>query len=450
MDFLPQEIIRRKRDGEELSNAEISHFVTGIADKSISEGQVAAFAMAVFLRGMQRGEAVALTRSMTRSGQRLNWDDLDLPGPCLDKHSTGGVGDKVSLILGPLLAACGAFVPMISGRGLGHTGGTLDKLDSIPGYNTAPDIGGFRYAVKSAGCAIIGQTADLAPADRRLYAVRDVTATVESLPLITASILSKKLAAGLQGLVMDVKTGSGAFAASQEEARELAESLVSVACGAGLPTTALITDMNQPLGATAGNALEVAESVAMLTSGKGDARLRSLVLALAVEMLLLGGLAADRAAAEAKAEAALASGRAAECFGAMVVALGGPADFLEKADTYLPKAPVQQTVSADVSGRLVGCETRDVGLAVIGLGGGRKRVEQEIDYAVGFSDIAPLGTVLEPGDPLAVVHAASAEDAKIAARHLRRAFIFGQTKIDMETDAAAAPIVLQRIAAEDV
>ena len=448
MVFLPQEVIRRKRDGEILTETEIADFVAGIADRSIGEGQVAGFAMAVFLKGMSRQEAVALTRAMTRSGQQLSWEALDLPGPCLDKHSTGGVGDKVSLILGPLLAACGAFVPMISGRGLGHTGGTLDKLDSIPGYDTAPDIAVFRRAVKDAGCAIIGQTGDLAPADRRLYAIRDVTATVESIPLITASILSKKLAAGLQGLVMDVKTGSGAFAAREEDARALAESIVAVADGAGLPTTALVTDMSQPLGTTAGNALEVAESVQVLTGHNADPDLLEVVLALAAEILVLGDLATAPDEAADKAVTALTSGRAAERFGAMVTALGGPADFVERAGDYLPEAPVQHPVSALSAGQLVACDTRAVGLAVVELGGGRRRVEDSIDYAVGFSDLAPLGSAVNAGDPLGVVHAASAEAAEAASRHLQDAFEIGQTE-DGE-DPAKAPVIRQRIAAEDI
>ncbi len=444
MALLPQEIIRRKRDGAALSDEEIAAFVAGIADDSIGEGQAAAFAMAVFLRGMARDEAVALTRAMTESGRRLDWQGLDLPGPCVDKHSTGGVGDKVSLILGPLVAACGGYVPMISGRGLGHTGGTLDKLDAIPGYTTAPDVERFRRTVKDTGCAIIGQTADLAPADKRLYAIRDVTATVESIPLITASILSKKLAAGLEGLVMDVKTGNGAFAATAEEARALAESIVAVAGGAGLPTTALITDMNQPLGSAAGNALEVGESVAMLKTGQGDARLRRLVIALATEMLVLGGLAPEAGAAAEKAETALTSGAAAERFGTMVTALGGPADFIERSDDYLPKAPVQRPVAALADGRLTTCDTRAVGLAVVELGGGRRRVEDTIDYAVGFSDLLPLGSAVQSGDPLAVVHAAGEEAAEAASRHLQDAFTIGQT------EETGGPVVQQRITAADV
>ncbi len=444
MTLLPQEIIRRKRDGKALSATEIEVFVAGIADRSLGDGQLAAFAMAVFLRGMTAEETVALTRAMTQSGQQIDWRALDLPGPVLDKHSSGGVGDKVSLILAPLLAACGAFVPMISGRGLGHTGGTLDKLEAIPGYDTAPDIARFQQVVAEAGCAIIGQTGDLAPADRRLYAVRDVTATVESIPLITASILSKKLAAGLDGLVMDVKTGNGAFAASLQEARDLAESIVSVAEGAGLPTTALITDMNQPLGRTAGNALEVVESVEVLTGSAGDARLREVTLALAAEMLLLGGLAEDEETALAKAQEALTSGRAAERFGAMVTALGGPGDFLERAGEMLPRAPVRLAVAAKADGILSACDTRAVGLAVIELGGGRREVEDSIDPAVGIDEILPLGQAVSAGDPLAVVHAADEAGAEVAVALLQKAFEIGQT------DADQGPVVCQRITAKDL
>src|SRR6202789_1056425 len=288
--MLPQEIIRAKRDGETLSAGEISDFIAALTSGAVSEGQAAAFAMAIFFRGMSLDERVALTQAMTRSGSSLDWRDATLPGRIVDKHSTGGIGDNVSLMLAPMLAACGAFVPMISGRGLGHTGGTLDKLDSIPGYVTQPDIARFRAVVAGAGCAIIGQTAELAPADKRLYAIRDVTATVESIALITASILSKKLAAGLQGLVMDVKTGSGAFMPTLEGARELAESIAEVATGAGLPTVALITDMNDPLASPAGNAVEVQNAVDYL-SGTRDARLHAVTLSLGAELLALSGLA---------------------------------------------------------------------------------------------------------------------------------------------------------------
>src|SRR3954465_5109689 len=325
--MLPQEIIRKKRDGQELSSEEIAFIAHGIADNNLSEGQVAAFAMAVFFRGMTTPERVALTLGLSRSGVQLEWSDLGLPGPVLDKHSSGGVGDKVSLMLAPIVAACGAFVPMISGRGLGHTGGTLDKLSAISGYETQPDIATFRGVVREVGCAIIGQTDTLAPADRRLYGVRDVSATVESIPLIVSSILSKKIAAGLDGLVMDVKCGSGAFCDTEAMARDLAESLVSVANQAGLSTTALITDMDRVLGHHVGNGLEVTETVAYLKGeGTRDLRLHEVVMALAGEMLALGDLAPSVAAGRARAEAALEDGRAAEKFARMVAALGGPDD----------------------------------------------------------------------------------------------------------------------------
>ncbi|MFC6490362.1 thymidine phosphorylase, partial [Nitratireductor sp. GCM10026969] len=331
---LPQEIIRRKRDGETLSGAEIADFAAGLASGAWSEGQVAALAMAVFLNGMQREETVALTLAMRDSGEVLDWSSL--PGPVTDKHSTGGVGDNVSLMLAPIVAACGAYVPMISGRGLGHTGGTLDKMDSIPGYQSQPDGALFAKSVREAGCAIIGQTGTLAPADGRFYAVGDVTGTVESIPLITASILSKKLAAGLGSLVLDVKSGNGAFMASPREARRLADSLVAVANGAGLSASALITDMNEPLASCAGNAVEVLNAVDFLTGQSRAQRLEEVTLALAAEMLLSAGIATSTREAYDRTRAALDSGQAAACFGRMVHALGGPADFTEKAREHLP------------------------------------------------------------------------------------------------------------------
>jgi len=426
MRFLPQEIIRRKRDGAALSHEEIAFMIGGLTDGSISEGQIAAFAMAVYFQGMTMDERVALTRCMVESGETLAWGDAE-GGPILDKHSTGGVGDKVSLVLAPILAACGARVPMISGRGLGHTGGTLDKLDSIPGYDTAPDIGRFRRCVAEAGCAIIGQTADLAPADRRLYAIRDVTATVESIPLITASILSKKLAAGLDGLVMDVKTGNGAFAAEPAMARELAESIVAVANGAGLKTAALITDMNQVLGRSVGNAVEVSESVAFLRGGDGvrDPRLLEVVLALAAEMLIIGGLAQDKAEAELMAQSALDDGRAAEAFQRMVAALGGPSDFLERPETYLPDAPVSVACVPELAGVVTGMDTRAVGIAVVALGGGRRRADDAIDPAVGLTRMCGLGERVDGERPLAIVHAADEDSAGAACRALRAAIAIG-------------------------
>ena len=336
--FIPQEVIRAKRDGRALADDDIAAFVAGIGDGTLSEGQAAAMAMAICLNGMSGAECVALTRAMTDSGRILEWPDLGRP--ILDKHSTGGVGDKVSLVLAPIMAACGAAVPMISGRGLGHTGGTLDKLDAIPGYDTAPDIATFRRIVADAGCAIVGPTDDLAPADRRLYAIRDVTATIDSVPLITASILSKKLAAGLDGLVMDVKTGNGAFMTDLAAARGLADSIVTTAQGAGLPARALITDMNQVLGDAVGNALEVEEAVAYLTGVRREPRLHEVVAALCRELLLLGGLTESAAAAQAEFEKALDSGAAAESFQRMVAASGGPADFADRLERHLPRAPV--------------------------------------------------------------------------------------------------------------
>ena len=421
--MLPQEIIRKKRDGLPLTTAEIAFMVEGLTSGAVSEGQVAAFAMAVFFKGLVREEAVALTGAMRDSGAVLDWSDL--AGPILDKHSTGGVGDNVSLVLAPALAACGAFVPMISGRGLGHTGGTLDKLDSIPGYKTAPDNALFRKVVKEVGCAIIGQTADLAPADKRLYAIRDVTATVESIPLITASILSKKLAAGLGGLVLDVKTGSGAFMRTMDDSRGLAKSLVEVANGAGLKTSALITDMNEPLASAAGNAVEVMNAAEFLTGARVDRRLWEVTVALGGELLALGGLAATDADGRRKIEAAFTSGRAAELFGKMTAALGGPADFIEKPAKYLKPAPVVRTIASERSGVATAIDTRAIGIAVVELGGGRMRASDPIDPAVGFTVLAGLGATIGKDAPLAIVHARDETAAARAEKSLRAAYTLG-------------------------
>ncbi|MBT3329961.1 MAG: thymidine phosphorylase [Rhodospirillaceae bacterium] len=407
MSLLPQEIIRRKRDGEALSAAEIKFMVAGLTDRSIGDGQMAAFAMAVFFQGMTMDERITLTQAMTQSGKIIDWSGLNLSGPVVDKHSTGGVGDKISLMLAPIVAACGGFVPMISGRGLGHTGGTLDKLDSIPGYNSTPGMALFQDTVQSVGCAIIGQTGDLAPADGRLYSIRDVTATVESIPLITASILSKKLAAGLDALVMDVKTGSGAFAAERDMALALAESICTVAAGAGLPTRALITDMGQVLGRNVGNALEVAEAVTFLQNDNPEPRTTELVLALAHEMLDLAGLEADPAAA-------LYSGRALEVFARMVSHLGGPVDFVDATQKYLPKAAVIWPCLAQTSGVVSAMDTRRIGVAVLAMGGGRRDAADTIDPAVGLTGVCAVGRQIEKDQPLAMVHAATEADAAAA------------------------------------
>jgi thymidine phosphorylase len=424
--MLVAELIRRKRDGGELTAEEISELVAGITDGSVSDAQVGALAMAITSRGMTTAERVALTGAMTRSGDVLDWSDAGLPGPVLDKHSTGGVGDKVSLLLAPIMAACGAAVPMISGRGLGHTGGTLDKLESIPGYDVAPSPDRLREVVKRVGCAIVGQTARLAPADRRLYAIRDATATVESIPLIVASILSKKLAAGLDALVMDVKVGSGAMFPELDRARELAQAIVEVAVGNGLPTTALLTDMSQVLGRTAGNAVEVRESIDHLTGAAGDARLIDVTLALCAELLVLGGLHGDLDSARAAAASALRSGAAAERFGAMVVELGGPSGLVEDPDRFLPRAPVVEAIGPASEGVVRAIDVRAVGIAIIALGGGRARETDAVDHSVGLTDVAALGERVGPGGrPLALVHARDETSIGGAAFMVRSAFVVG-------------------------
>jgi len=435
--MLPQEIIRRKRDGHRLSAPEIASFVDGLTAGSVTEGQVGAFAMAVFFNGMSREEAVALTIAMRDSGDVLDWSDL--PGPVTDKHSTGGVGDNVSLMLAPIVAACGAYVPMISGRGLGHTGGTLDKMDAIPGYISQPDVARLRKTVLETGCAIIGQTADLAPADRRLYAIRDVTGTVESVPLITASILSKKLAAGLGSLVLDVKVGNGAFMEKSRDATALANSLVEVANGAGLKASALVTGMNEPLASAAGNAVEVRNAVDFLTGRFRDKRLEDVTLALAAEMLQSAGLAASNQDGIRRAGETLAGGRAAAAFQRMVAALGGPADFVDRPEKYLPKAPVELAVKAPENGFVIGIATRDIGLAVVGLGGGRTRPDDRIDHAVGITRLAPVGAEVPAGEALAVVHARSESDAEAAAAAVLAAYTIGASK------PAAEKTVMRRI-----
>ena len=447
--LLPQEVIRTKRDGHALSAAEVQAFVDGLTapehdTRRWTEAQAAAMAMAVLLRGMEEAETVALTRAMADSGERLRWAELDLPGPVLDKHSTGGVGDKVSLMLAPIVAACGGFVPMISGRGLGHTGGTLDKLAALPGYQLMPEPAALQRVLREAGCAIVGASAALAPADKRLYAIRDVTATVESLPLIVASILSKKLAAGLQALVMDVKVGNGAFCPDMATAQPLAQALVRVARAAGLPTRALLTDMNQVLGHHAGNALEVREAIDFLTARSREPRLLEVTLALAGEMLHLGGLADTPQAGEARAREALASGRAAETFARMVAALGGPRDVL--ADAKLPEAPVQRPLNAPIDGHVAAVDTRALGLEVVQLGGGRRRTDDTIDLRVGLAAVVPPGHAVHRGQPLLWVHAAS-EDAADAAL-ARLAQLVRVDAVQQAQPAEPGPVVCARLGEE--
>ncbi|MCS4308354.1 thymidine phosphorylase [Rheinheimera pacifica] len=412
--MIPQEIIKTKRNGGNLNQAEIQQFVRGLTDDSFSEGQVAALAMAIYLNGMQTDEIVALTLGMRDSGTVLNWQGK-LNGPVVDKHSTGGVGDKVTLMLAPMVAACGAFMPSIAGRGLGHTGGTVDKLETIPGYSCTQPLEKIQQLLPELGCVIVGQSSQLAPADRRLYAIRDVTATVESIPLITASILSKKLSEGLDALVMDVKIGNGAIMRSVDDASALATSIVNVANGAGVPTRALLTDMNQILGTTAGNALEVIETLDYLTGKYREPRLHQVTLELGANMLQLGGLYQDKASAIAALEQSLSSGKAAEIFARMVAALGGPADLIEKPQQYLAAAPVVQDIIAPQSGYLSYHNTVGLGMAVVRLGGGRSHPSQQIDPAVGFSHILPAGSKVQQGDVIAKVHAGSKDAATGAA-----------------------------------
>ncbi|WP_424927627.1 thymidine phosphorylase [Amaricoccus tamworthensis] len=434
--MLAQEIIAQKRDGGTLSNEQIRFMVEGLTSETISEGQVAAFAMAVFFRGMELSERVALTLAMRDSGSVLSWD---LPGPVVDKHSSGGVGDNVSLMLAPALAACGAYVPMISGRGLGHTGGTLDKLDAIPGYVSQPDEETITKVVRNVGCAVIGQTPNVAPADRRFYGIRDVTGTVESVDLITASILSKKLAAGLQGLVLDVKCGSGAFMSNLDDARALARSLVDVANGAGCPTRALITDMNEPLASCAGNAIETANAVRFLRGDEIDGRLYDVTVALGGNLLAECGLAEGRDDGAAKIREAFSSGAAAEIFGRMVTELGGPSDFMEGFEGHLARAPVVHEVTADQSGFVDAIDTFALGMAVVELGGGRRRASDKIDPSVGLLHCAGLGGWMEPDTPLVLIHAASHADAEKAEQRVRNAYSIS------DTCPPENPLIIERV-----
>lgn len=437
--FLAQEIIRKKRDGHPLSDEEIRFFVNGIRDNTISEGQIAALAMTIFFHDMTMPERVSLTMAMRDSGTVLDWSALSLNGPVVDKHSTGGVGDVTSLMLGPMVAACGGYVPMISGRGLGHTGGTLDKLEAIPGFDIFPDDHRFREIITSVGVAIIGQTNSLAPADKRFYATRDITATVDSIPLITASILAKKLAEGLDALVMDVKVGSGAFMPTFALSQDLAQAIVAVANGAGVRTTALLTDMNQVLASSAGNGVEAREAVRFLTGEARNPRLYDVTMALCVEMLLSGQLARDETEARAKLNAVLDNGRAAECFGRMVAAQKGPTDFVERYDSYLPKATLSKAVMADRTGFVSAMDTRALGMAVVSLGGGRRQASDSIDYSVGLTDMVRLGDAVDSQRPLAVIHAKDEASWQEAAQAIKAA-------ITVDSLAPAAdPVIYRRI-----
>jgi thymidine phosphorylase len=425
MTWLPQETIRAKREGGALDARDLQRIADGIADGSLGDAQVAAFAMAVYFRGMTAAECAAFTLAMRDTGDIFDWRAESPPGPVLDKHSSGGIGDLVSLALGPMLAACGAWVPMISGRGLAHTGGTLDKLEAIPGYDTRPAPEVLRKTMRAAGVAIIGAGGRTAPADQRLYAIRDVTATVDCIPLIVASILSKKLAAGLDALVLDVKTGNGAVMIDPAQGRELGRRMIHTAAEAGLRASAFLTDMSEPLARSAGNALEVREAIGMLRGEAADARLLEVTLTLGCDVMVLGGLAADAGAARARLEKSLASGAAAERFARMTACLGGPADIVERPERHLPTAPVVVDVPSPGDGYVTAIDTRALGLAVVALGGGRTAPGQPVDPAVGLDRLAALTQKVSKGLPLARVHAASADAAQEAAQAVTRAYAIG-------------------------
>ena len=417
-------IIATIRDGGQPTAEDLQWFAAGLASGVVTDAQAGAFAMAVLLKGLGEAGRVALTRAMRDSGHVLQWD---MPGPVLDKHSTGGIGDCVSLLLAPALAACGAYVPMISGRGLGHTGGTLDKLEAIPGFRTAMSEDQLRKQLKDIRCAIVSASAEIAPADRRLYAIRDVTGTVESIDLITASILSKKLAAGLEALVLDVKCGSGAFMKTLEDADALARALVAAAQGAGCMTSALITDMSQPLATAAGNALEVIEVMETLTGTSVNSALWDITMALGGEALALGGLAADPKDGAGRIEQALESGAAAEWFGRMVTAQGGPADFVDRWPDRLPAATVIREVPSVGAGHVCRIDGQMLGLAVVRLGGGRQREGDKVNPSVGLSELAGIGEDIGAGDPLAMVHAATEAQADAAIRAVQAAYEMADT-----------------------
>jgi len=422
----PAELIAIKRDGGALSKQMIDDVVSGITDMSLSDAQVGAFAMAVRIRGMNIDETVQLTDAMRRSGTSITWN---LDGPVVDKHSTGGVGDTVSLMLAPMLAACGAYVPMISGRGLGHTGGTCDKMESIPGYTTTPPREQFQNIVRDVGCAVIGQTNDLAPADKRLYSIRDVTATVESIPLICSSILSKKLASGTNVLAMNVTTGGGAFMAKLEDAKALAQTITSVAQGAGVRCHSLVTDMDQPLGSAAGNAIEVQYALDYF-QGVREPRMHEVVLALGALVLVDAGLAKDDADAKQKLETSLASGAALEKFARMISALGGPIDFCENSTRYLVSAPVIREITAQRTGWIESVGAKEIGMSVVVLGGGRTQPGAPIDWRVGVNGIPSVGDKVESSTVIARVHAASEVAAEIAEKRIRAAISISESHVD--------------------
>ncbi len=419
----PAEFIRRKRNDEPLAPADIREFVEGIGNGTVSEGQIAAFAMAAFLNGMSSAETAALTLAMRDSGDVIDWADTAIASSVIiDKHSSGGTGDeKVSLILAPLVAACGVHIPMISARGLGHTGGEVDLMEAIPGCDIAPPADVFKRAVETAGAAVIGPTGRLAPADAAIYYVRDVTATVESVPLITSSILSKKLAAGISGLVMSVNFGSGAFMPTIADAEQLSSSLIAVARQAGLPMVTLIADMDEVMGDSVGSRLQVLEAIRFLDGTHRDPRMLTLVMALAAEILLLANLVADERQARQMLQQHLDNGAALQRFGKMVASLGGPSDLVDGPERYLETAPYVMPVTAATAGYITKVDAFQIGLAMVGLGAGRRLPTDSIDHGVGVTGMRHLGDAIVAGDALCLVHARDAIAYEAAADAIRGA-----------------------------
>lgn len=439
---MPQEVIRRKRDRHELTSAEIEAFVKGVTDGSVSEGQIGAFTMSIYLNGTTAAERVALALAMRDSGTVLDWSQTGIdPRTIIDKHSSGGVGDeKVTLLVVPLAAACGLTVPNLSGWGLDYCGGEMDMLASVPGYDGAPPPDKYMKAVLEAGGAISGPTAELAPADRKIFKVRDVTATVESVALITGSIMSKKLAVGPRGVVICVGSGTGAYMPTVEHARELAESMAEVAAGAGIPSVMLLTDLDAVLGTSVGSAVEMMETVDFLTGKHQDPRTKELAIEVTADMIRIAGLAPDMAAARAMAETKLADGSAADRFGRMIAALGGPADFVALAEHYLPKAAMIAPCYPETDGYVEGMVAKDIGLALIALGGGRKKPDDPIDLSVGFTDFCQVGDRVGASRPLCIVHARNEVEWQDAARRVRAAITVADA-----LPPPPGPIVIERI-----
>ena len=426
--MIPQEIIRKKRNNHPLTKEEINTFVQGLTDNSFSEPQIAAMSMAILLNGMNAEETVFMTDAMTKSGDTLDWSKIIDSNLVCDKHSTGGVGDKTSLVLAPILASCGLFVPMISGRGLGHTGGTLDKFDSIPGYNTSPDSDTFKRVVKEVGCAIIGQTENLAPADKKLYSIRDVVGTVESLPLITSSILSKKIASGLKTLVLDVKAGNGSFNNTIEVSNKLANSLVNVAKGAGLKCEAIITDMNQVLGRSAGHILEVIECIDYLTASNKNKRLETVVNSLATSLLMMVYKISEEEALN-KINEVISTGKAAERFEKMITALGGPSSFLKTYKTDINNNCLKEDIFINEQGFIKEIKTRELGLLLIELGGGRKQTTDQINYNVGYDNVLGVGDQVDASIPVLNLYSSRNQDCDEIKAKIKECFIISDSEI---------------------